>query len=162
MDGLTVKRPSSTPQGVVDIISLSLLEPITYQQEYVMPTWGTSSVRDNQNLPKNSFSFNNGVIASAIVTIPILGDSLSNSAGTPLHDLSEVPTLMTYAAYISPFQNPPGKSTITPLSKALFWFQNVESQTMISGQSNACKVDLAVNNSATISYGSDGKWSQSS
>ncbi|POR33688.1 Uncharacterized protein TPAR_06089 [Tolypocladium paradoxum] len=48
-------QPVLPPQGAINTISFSSLEPITYQQEYVMPAWGNCAVRDNQSLPKSSF-----------------------------------------------------------------------------------------------------------
>ena len=63
---------------------------------------------------------------------------------------------------MSPLKFPPGKATLTPLPKVVFWFEaHLESSTMIAmDQSNTYKVDLSGGLTAAISYDKDGKWHQ--
>ncbi|KAK7212679.1 hypothetical protein V2G26_019857 [Clonostachys chloroleuca] len=128
------------PRKSISIVSLSRLESITYKQDYVMPNFGQNYIQANSSLPSDSFGFRNGVTASAIIALPIVGDSQPVSP-----------------VYISQFLNPPGYVKIRPIPKAQFWFQNIEARTMIpETQNNAYIVDLSGGSSATISYNSSG------
>lgn len=127
-----------------------------------MPNFGQNYIQANSSLPSDSFGFRNGVTASAIIALPIVGDSQPVSPGMFLStgrvtsewyrkNSNEV------AVYISQFLNPPGYVKIRPIPKAQFWFQNIEARTMIpETQNNAYIVDLSGGSSATISYNSSG------
>lgn len=63
---------------------------------------------------------------------------------------------------MSPYKFPPGKATLRPLPKVVFWFQaDLESSTMITMDvSNSITVDLSQSTTAALTYDKKGQWQQ--
>ncbi|QLI71082.1 uncharacterized protein G6M90_00g080290 [Metarhizium brunneum] len=113
---------------------------IDFKQTYILDTWTQYHTEADATLPPATFGFKNQIPASAAVELFIGG--------------KYVPV------FISPTPYAPGKATLQPLPKVVFWFQShLETATMISDSvSNPFFLNLSGGTTAAISYDRQGVW----
>jgi hypothetical protein len=133
-------------QGGILVSGSSDTRDIKFGQRYNLPSWSDPpTVVTDSSSPANGFTFNNGVVASAVVALKV-----TNPDGTT----SFVPT------YISPTPDIPGKDNLIPVAKVALWFQRtIKTSTMISLDiGNCCDLDLTFTQKQSVTYTDDGHW----